>query len=275
LACTAIPLGLGAYSTNVEPFWLDTHELQVNIPGLPEPFDGFRIAHLTDMHARPGATMDYLRRVAAQIESLKVDCVAVTGDLVDHTATTIEPVADMLSSIGTPVLVSFGNHDYVPGSARPQGFTMLADPLQRALEKRGCTVLRNRGVPLHRQGSRLWFVGLEDLYTTRFSPQLAYRDVKREETIIALSHNPDSSTWLQNWGTNLILCGHTHGGQVRIPLLGAPVLPLLNSQFEQGLFTLKNQCQMYVSRGVGHLWKARLFCRPELPILMLRGGDLT
>jgi predicted MPP superfamily phosphohydrolase len=178
----------------------------------------------------------------------------------------------LLATIKAPVIVSFGNHDYAPGTARPKTWTILADPLQRALEARGIVVLRNAAVSTQRGEQRLWFVGLEDLYTTRFSPQLAFREVSRGEAIVALSHNPDSSAWLQNWGVGLILAGHTHGGQLRIPGLGAPILPLLRRQFEQGLFQLKHGCQMYVSRGVGFLLRARFCCRPELPVIVLRSA---
>ena len=274
LALGAVPVAMGAYATQVEPFWLDAHEFPVTIPNLPKALDGYRIAHLTDLHAgvSDGARMDYLTRVVRHIDALKPDCVAVTGDLVNHTAFTIEPVAELLATISVPVLISFGNHDYAPHTARPQAWTMLADPLQAALEARGCTVLRNRAVFLTKGGARLWFVGLEDLYTTRFSPQIAYRGVNLGDTIVALSHNPDSANWLQYWGTKLILAGHTHGGQIRIPGLGAPILPLLNRRFEQGLFPLRKQCQMYVSRGVGYLYQARLFCRPELPLIILRSA---
>jgi predicted MPP superfamily phosphohydrolase len=274
LALAAVPMTMGAYATKVEPFWLDAHEFPIVIAGLPRALDGYRIAHLTDLHAgvTDGARMDYLTRVVRHIDTIKPDCVAVTGDLVNHTAATIEPVAELLSTIPVPVLVSFGNHDYAPHTARPKAWTFLADPLQAALEARGCAVLRNRAVYLTKDKARLWFVGLEDLYTTRFSPQIAYRGVNLRETIVALSHNPDSANWLQNWGTKLILSGHTHGGQIRIPGLGAPILPLLNRRFEQGLFQLRNQCQMYVSRGVGYLYQARLFCRPELPLIVLRSA---
>jgi hypothetical protein len=275
LALAAVPASLGAYGTLVEPFWIDEHDFEVTIPNLPQAFDGYRIAHLTDLHAgdRDGAPIDYLTRVVRRIDAIKPDCVAVTGDLVNHTGRTIEPVAELLATVAAPVLVSFGNHDYAPHSARPRAWTMLADPLQAALESRGCTVLRNRAVSLSKGGARLWFVGLEDLYTTRFSPQIAYRGVDPRDPIVALSHNPDSANWLQNWGTKLILSGHTHGGQIRIPFLGAPILPLLNRRFEQGLFALRNGCQMYVSRGVGFLYRARLFCRPELPCIVLRRAE--
>jgi len=274
LALGAVPVSLGAYATQVEPFWLDAHEFPIAIPGLPRELDGYRIAHLTDLHAgvNDGARMDYLTRVVRRIDAMKPDCVAVTGDLVNHTFATVEPVAELLATLAVPVLVSFGNHDYAPYTARPKAWTMLADPLQAALEARGCTVLRNRAVFLTKDDVRLWFVGLEDLYTTRFSPQIAYRGVNARETIVALSHNPDSANWLQYWGTKLVLAGHTHGGQIRIPWLGAPILPLLNRRFEQGLFPLRKQCQMYVSRGVGYLYQARLFCRPELPLIVLRAA---
>ena len=98
---------------------------------------------------------------------------------------------------------------------------MLADPLQAALESRGCTVLRNRAVSLDRDNGACGSSGSKTFTPRASAPRSRSAACNSRDPIVALSHNPDSANWLQNWGTKLVLSGHTHGGQIRIPLLGA------------------------------------------------------
>ncbi|CAN5435791.1 metallophosphoesterase [soil metagenome] len=270
-AYSALPVVVGAYASQIEPFWLDIHEKQVSIAGLPPAFDGMRIAQITDLHIDERIPLGYLRRVVERVNAAKPDLVCVTGDIVNHAIEWIDRSVDVLSKLEAPVVVSFGNHDYAPNTARPGPVTIIATPLQMKLEEAGCIVLRNRAAVLERSGQKLWFVGIDDLWSDSFSPIDAFAGVERGAVSICLSHNPDSSEHVVRFGPKLILAGHTHGGQLRLPLIGALILPIVDRRFDQGLFELENGCQMYVSRGVGFLLRARFCCRPELPIFVLRG----
>ncbi|MBC8108276.1 MAG: metallophosphoesterase [Anaerolineae bacterium] len=265
-----LPIALTGYASQIEPFWLDMHEKSITIPGLPSEFDGTRIAHLTDLHIDHRIPMSYLRRVVEHVNAAKPDVVCVTGDVVNHDIEWIDQSAELLSKIDAPVLVSFGNHDYAPRTARPGPLTIIATPLQIALEAAGCVVLRNATAAIEKNGQKLWFVGIDDLWSDSFSPVDAFAGVERGGVSICMSHNPDSAPHIIPFGAKLILSGHTHGGQLRLPLIGAPILPIVDRQFDQGLFPLDNGCQLYVSRGVGFLLRARFCCRPELPIFNLR-----
>jgi predicted MPP superfamily phosphohydrolase len=169
-----------------------------------------------------------------------------------------------------PTFVTFGNHDYTPFDAFPVSENVLAQQLEPALTRRGMIVLRNRSIAIERSGARLWIVGLEDLYTDRFLPNIAFAGLDLDQPSICMSHNPDGTDRLLNYKPNLILSGHTHGGQIRIPGYGALLLPVQDRRRDQGLFELPGGASLYVSRGVGFLAKIRFNCRPEIPLFVLR-----
>lgn len=274
-AATFVGAGLsaGAYAREVEPFWLDVHEMDIAIRGLPRAFDGLRVAHLTDLHTGPRVPIEYLRRAIQHVNDAAPDVVLLTGDVVHNSPQWIGPAAELLSALQAPVYVSFGNHDYSLFGSHPGKSTVVADPLQRALQRIGCVVLRNRASAIERDGQRIWIVGIEDLWSSMFDPAAAFAQVDRsrdaEAVCIAMSHNPDSVPHVLPFAPKLILSGHTHGGQVRVPLLGAPILPVRNRRFDQGLFELPNDCQLYVGRGVGFLKQVRFCCRPEIAVMRL------
>lgn len=265
-------LGGGAiYATQVEPFWLDCHELDIAIPKLPPAFEGFRIAQLTDLHAGDSVPISFLARAIDRVNQLNPDCVVVTGDLVTHDPAWIDPVTEVLSKLHAPVYVTFGNHDYDPRNAFPGAVTIIADALEKKLSVIGATVLRNRSVPIDRGNERIWLVGMEDLYTDRFLPNLAFWNVPSEQVKICLSHNPDGTKLLASHQPDLILSGHTHGGQVRVPFWGPLILPISDKSLDEGRFVMPFG-QLYVSRGVGFLARVRFDCRPEIPVFTLQRG---
>lgn len=272
IGATAVAAGaVGIYSTQIEPFWLHVHERPIPVRGLPADFIGFRIVQLTDLHVGNHVPLWYMRRVIRHANAFKPDLVVVTGDLVHHTPTGVKPVAGLLSMLEAPVIVSLGNHDYDaanPNAGGPIRHAHIAEALEAELAPRGIEVLRNRAIPIMRGGSRLWIVGLEDYYTAWFSPERAFAEVPRDEPSLVMSHNPDTAYFFEGYNVPLILAGHTHGGQVRIPFYGAPILPIAHRQLADGLHTV-NQSRIHISRGVGYIRRIRFNCRPELPCLRL------
>jgi predicted MPP superfamily phosphohydrolase len=268
----AAPVLVGAYATQIEPFWLDQHEVTIAVPGLPAPFHDYRIAHLSDLHA--GRTpWAYLERVIERVKALKPDAVAVTGDSIHHNVNWVEPASRLLGSLAradVPVVVSFGNHEYgfERGDEEP-ATADLAERFDAALTRQGCAVLRNRATSIARNGEQLWFVGMDDLWFGDFDPGKAFAAVPAGATTIALSHNPDTAEDVDHHRPRLILAGHTHGGQVRLPGLGALQLNTRNTRLDQGLFQLPLGSPLYVSRGVGYIQRVRFCCRPEVPVFRL------
>ncbi|MCE9589591.1 MAG: metallophosphoesterase [Planctomycetes bacterium] len=277
LAAVVTPPAVGGYAYEFAPFDVQYHDVPLPIRDLPDSFRGVRIAHLTDLHLSKIVPLEFLRDVVDRVNSDKPDFIVVTGDLVtDADIDYLEPAADLLARLRPLPIVSFGNHDYgvyrpPPGSQFPrQRWTI--DVLTRLLEQRRITALRNAAFALQRGVDRVWLVGLDDLWGGYFRPENAFPRVIPGDRVIALSHNPDTAPMLDEpYKPDVILAGHTHGGQVRIPFYGALKLPVRNKQFDQGMFTLKHS-RMYVSRGVGYLKHVRLFCPPEVPTFVLESA---
>lgn len=268
-ACGVVTLGGGFYANRIEPFWPRFPEIPIHLKGMARSFDGYRIAQVTDMHTGR-APYPYLEKVIDTVASLKPDIAVFTGDLLHHSTEMIEPVARLLKRLSCPVMVSFGNHDFAPfrGDGEPYD-EHLDEKLQIALTGIGCHVLRNRSLPITRGNDRIWIVGLDDLWFGDFNPPLAFANVPIGETTIALSHNPDTAEMLADHRPDLILCGHTHGGQIRLPYFGAMRLNVAQPQYDMGHFNLPHS-QLFVSTGVGYILPIRFNCRPEVPVFVLK-----
>jgi predicted MPP superfamily phosphohydrolase len=211
----------------------------------------------------------YLQRVMSEVNDLKPDLVLITGDLIHHDSTALDPVVTLLKTFSAPVVVSFGNHDFGPFRGEDEPFDItLPQQVENAVTSTGATVLRNKSMPITHADGTLWLVGLDDLWFGDFNPDLAFKDVPANQPVIALSHNPDTAEMLAPHRPDLILSGHTHGGQIRLPFYGAMRLNVAQPQYDMGLFQLP-ESQLYVSTGVGYILRMRFNCRPEVPIFRL------
>ena len=272
VAAAACGVGGASYVFGLEPVWLRTVRCEIPLAGLDPALDGFTIAQLSDLHHGAGVPLSLFEQAVARANDARPDIVALTGDFVHRGGGTglEREIADILTGlqprIGTYAVL--GNHDagvYRPGGGREA--IRRAQVVSGALGSRGIAVLRNEVVtPV--PGLRL--AGLGDLWTGDFEPDRIHLDA----TTVVLSHNPDTAPELAERGAGLILSGHTHGGQVSIPFLGPPILPVRLRQYHAGHYRL-GEGQLYVNRGVGWLRRVRLFVRPEVTILTLRSAPVT
>lgn len=280
-------LGVGAsavastvyYARYIEPFWLDVSEPAVILPTFPAALDGVRIAHLTDLHLDDGLPRQYAAELARRVrEEIKPDLVCFTGDLTTHNADLIKDGADWLKAMGVPTFVCLGNHDYDPAtSARAGCPETLAEMLGRELEGSGVTLLRNAHAKVSVRGQDLFVAGVEDWYTGKLDGERAVAGVPEGAPRVMLCHNPDAADRVDAaTAGGLVLAGHTHGGQIRLPFVGPPILPLNDRTRVAGRIKLKSST-LYVSRGVGFLARLRFLCRPELAVIRLiaRGTPAT
>lgn len=238
-----------------------THQ-RIWLDHLPGEFRGFRIVHLSDIHH---SLFFPLERVAAVVEMcnrLKPDLVALTGDFVTYSRESIEPVAEVLGAIeaSAGIVAVLGNHD----------FRVDAKAVERALSRRRIEVLRNRHIVLRQGGDELPIVGVDDY---RYGADLgkALRGVPDGAPTVLLAHNPRLVTLAASYGVSLMLSGHTHGGQVNLPLLGS-----VYGRTPEGMRFKKGwdrfgSTQIYVSRGIGTVvLPLRLRCPAEVPSLELQ-----
>lgn len=256
------------------------------IAKLPEPLSGTRIVQLSDLHYDGLRLSDrLLQRAIAASNDLDPDLVVLTGDFV---TTDPEPIWDLVVHLKqlksrAGVYAVLGNHDLCRRRSRSQ--------IVRAFESIDVPVLWNQTVyPL---GEGLAVVGLPDFWSPEFDPELAFAGIDDDTPRLVLSHNPDSAAVLKPWRVDLQLSGHTHGGQIIIPGLGAlalvldpirritpkpwrPYIPYLAAcrkvvthwEWAYGLHEVGNN-RLYVNRGLGTYLPGRVFCPPELTVLTL------
>ncbi len=265
--------GGAAYARHVEPFWPAVEQVDMDLPGLAGVWVGKRMLQLSDLHVGRGMPTEYLREQVAGCAVLEPDVVVLTGDYVTMGATSgLDALKEIVGQLRPPlgVYAVLGNHDfgvYSP-ARRPRG-TRSADRVTEALAAGGVDVLRGAVRRIDCDGAALQLVGVDDLWSGFFDVEAAFAGVDEALPTVVLSHNPDTVEVLQKWPGDWILCGHTHGGQVRVPLWGAPILPIKHKQYDQGRFELGDK-RLYVNRGLGYLRRVRFNCRPEITLFTLR-----
>ena len=241
---------------------------------------GFTIGLLSDLHSSPIVSKDHLRYAAELLMAEKPDMVALTGDFIGHTFRFPgEPyhdfdrryVADMveaLSVLRAPhgLYGVLGNHDFWSG---PHAVKTLVGDFEDGL---GVQWLRNRHVYLARGEERVVLAGVDDYWQDSCSPEEAVKDAPSDTARILLSHNPEINERLmpEHHGIDLVLSGHTHGGQIKLPFIGAPfAASVRRAKYLEGLVR-DGERQTYITRGVGHLVAPiRFLCPPEATLITL------
>jgi uncharacterized protein len=235
------------------------HKIWLN--RLPDSFVGLRVLQLSDIHHSLFFPLDRVAAVVELANRLKPDLIALTGDFITYSRRSIEPVAEMLGTLRAPmgVVAVLGNHDFRVG----------AEIVEKALRRQRIKVLRNRHVVLRDGGDTLAIAGVDDLgYGADLSAAL--RGIPQGSPSILLAHNPRLVRHAAPRGVALVLSGHTHGGQINLPLLGS----VYGHSPEQLRYKVGwdrlGDTQIYVSRGIGTIvlpWRLR--CPAEIPCLEL------
>jgi predicted MPP superfamily phosphohydrolase len=242
---------------------LAVHEKTLEIPRLPPDLDGLSITHLSDLHFTGRLTKGYFEEVVRLANELESDLVAITGDLVDSSRC-IEWLPDTLGRLKAPYGVYFvlGNHDLRAGPARVRqtltscGLIDLSGHWVRQSVRGHSVILAGNELP--------WFKPAADL------SDCPAADGGQRDFRILLSHSPDQHVWAQQHDIDLMLAGHTHGGQIRFPLIGPILAPSrYGVRYAAGTFHLP-PVVMHVSRGISGLQPLRFNCPPELTRLVLR-----
>ena len=258
---------LAAYAVLVEPRRLERTHTRIPKAGLPPALDGLRIALLTDFHVGTGTPLGRVRRACRLAMDARPDLIALTGDLVSQgSGDALGPLLAVLDAeLRAPLGVYAvpGNHDRADGIGR----WYRAGSRHPRIED-----LTNRAVRLERGGAALRVAGVDSLREGNADPAAALRDAPDADFTLLLSHNPDlvEEAPAALGPVDLVLSGHTHGGQVRLPFYGA----LWNSSRYPDLFVAglvrRPAATVYVSRGIGtvHI-PARFLCRPEVAVLEL------
>ena len=265
----------GFYSWLIEPFWIDCTRLRISVRGWSPPRP-LRIVHVTDLHLSDIIPVRYLVRAIELAVSFAPDILAVTGDLITNDAQLYLPDLQRImrgarAKLG--VLAVFGNHEYGVWRASGKQFEPdRSELIARILADSGIQTLNNQR--LDYADASFEVIGVDDLWAGKATAgTLLAQSTPRtpDKARIVLCHNPDLAQVLAPHA-DLILAGHTHGGQVVVPFFGPPLLPVNNRTYAAGLFAI-DHCQLYVNRGLGYLKQIRFRCRPEIVVVDVQGQD--
>lgn len=281
--------GIGLYTWQVEPHWVETVRRPMPLPNLPSDLAGRTLLQVSDLHVGQSVDSEYLIATLGDAAALAPDFVAFTGDFVSYRSpseiTELRRVLAQMPRGRLGTVAVLGNHDFGPGWRH----TEIADRVAHVVGEAGAIVLRHEV----RDVAGLQFAGLADYWSPEFgltrpvaellsapplpagSPELARARATldradRAKPTVVLCHNPDAldePIWsdLRGW----VLAGHTHGGQCKPPFLPPPLLPVRNRRYTAGAFPMAPGRTLYVNRGLGHLIQVRFNVRPEMTLFTL------
>jgi len=270
-------LGLAAGSAAALAFYageIARHELEIiylkiTLPRLPAAFAGMKIVQISDIHFQEYTEAAFLDAIVRKVNAMAPDLVVLTGDFVSS-----KPLprrfsiglgyhcAELLSRLTCPLRYAIlGNHEALVGS----------HAITDALHTHGIPVLGNSFVPLERNGQRVWLGGIKDALEDKPDLDDALPAGRSErEPVILLAHEPDFADHAVGRQVDLVLSGHTHGGQILLPLLPPLLLPDMGIKYVHGLFRMRDGMQLYVNRGIGAVTLPfRFRCQPEITVITL------
>ena len=260
LRSLALSLTHVARAALTEPYMLSIEHERIELNRLPKEFDGFRIVQLSDIHHGPFSSKEQIEQAVDTANRLKPDIIALTGDYISKERHYAAPCAEMLGRLEARhgIYAVLGNHDHWTDAA-------LITDLFRA---EGITVLINEGMRFERNGAAFWLAGVDDYMVGLEDLSLALAGASSDEMKLLLAHNPIILRRAARASVDLVLSGHTHGGQVAF--LGERNSARPRRRTLKGLGRQGNT-QIYVNRGLGTVvLPIRYGCPPEISLLELR-----
>jgi predicted MPP superfamily phosphohydrolase len=270
----AVGVGTYYYSKEVEPAWFEIMHLTLRLPRLTPAFQGYRLVQISDIHVDNSfMTADRLAGLVREVNALQADLLVITGDFVTSYRPTHKHIVSELRNLRAKdgVLGIMGNHDHAAGL----GWVRFC------LRDTNVQVLNNTIHTVRRGDEMLHLVGMDDLWPTNYGDpepiwnhlpllQQVTATLPEQGAAVLLVHEPDFADVTAHVGRyDLELSGHSHGGQVRVPLAGALALPPLAHNYPCGLYQVKDLLH-YTNRGLGMVSpRVRLNCRPEITVFEL------
>ncbi|MDQ3044031.1 MAG: metallophosphoesterase [Chloroflexota bacterium] len=263
LAVTAISAAAIYQARYVNPFRPILERITIPVPGNHANLAGLRIGFFSDPHLGPTFNVAAVRRAVDLLIAECPDLVLFGGDFISESPRFIEPISRLLEGLARRAPLGayavLGNHDVVNAPNR----------LVTALQAAGVTTLRNTAARVKVGSKALWIAGPDDAVLAQADLAATWTDIPDGDAVIALWHEPDRAVEIAARGAFLQLSGHTHGGQLRFPLIGALVLPAGGQRYVAGHYDVDGMA-LYVTRGVGvYRPPMRFNCPPEVTLISL------
>jgi predicted MPP superfamily phosphohydrolase len=261
-------IGFAVYAVVIEPSRLVVNQYQLEIPNWPPALSGLRIALLSDTHiGSPFWDLPRLRKLVARVNEQQADMILLGGDyqindVVGGKFVPIEPIAAEFAKLHAPlgVVAVLGNHDWWNGG----------EHVRKALENNGIQVLNDESLRIDARGVSFCLLGISDIEVRTYSPNKSLDHALPGLPLLALVHEPDIFPQMDA-RPSLVLAGHTHGGQVKLPFLGRPIVPSGYGQRYAAGHVVENGRHLFVTTGLGtSIYPVRFGVPPEIAILTLR-----
>ena len=227
---------------------------QISWPGVR----GLRVAQISDLHVGWGTPKHLLEQTLRLTRSARPHLVVLTGDYLNHSLKRLPALERFIAALPRPCVATLGNHDYWSD----------ADAIQRSLERLGVKVLRNGNVTMRLAGRALPVVGVDDGLTRHHDIDQAFAGVDHPERALVLSHYGETADAIVKRGGRLILSGHTHGGQVNLPILTTAVTRMVGMRYIAGWYPV-GKGRLYVNAGIGSSIIRRRLGRRAIPEVAL------
>lgn len=268
-------LMLTGYGAAVERVNYQVRSFKLYLPDLPPGLEGLRIVLMADLHCGPVNRPSSLRKAQELANDCRPDLVLMPGDFVHYSHSYFPEAAEWLQGLRTgipgAVVTSWGNHDHWNDIERASSI-LGASPGHRLREQR---LVLTKGRTLEQSGKGLWLCGLDDLWEGEPDLGGILRGIPADQPRLVLCHNPDVAEEQRGGRVDLMLSGHTHGGQVVLPGIGCPIVPSHYGQkYAAGWVMGPGGYPVYVTRGLGvGAVPVRLGVRPEITVFELHRND--
>ncbi len=293
---------VGIWPRFIEPNLLMTTRLQVPVKHLPKQLEGLKIVQFSDLHIHSKTSNRFLNRLAKKINSLNPDLIVFCGDVLCYGKVYHrDRILNFFNQLSAPYgcYAIYGNHDYAgcisvndqgdydvwrgANSSLSEGYKRLFGPeivlsrkvtegvkaipenqeLRQIWAETPFTLLHNETVLVPIRGTKLNITGLGEYIMGRCLPEQAFAKHDKNYPTLVLAHNPDSIGTLENYPADIMLSGHTHGGQINLPWVWRKLTIMENPHLKKGLFKIKKRW-LYINRGIGESMPFRWFAPPEI-----------
>jgi predicted MPP superfamily phosphohydrolase len=281
-------MGVAGYTRFIEPKWLEVTQKQVNFPH--KIISPIRLLHISDfqiskwlpfsfidkaLNLSLSTSLSYLETAFDLSLMTRPDLICLTGDFIGTKMSDFEEYRRILQKLSdvAPTFACLGNHDGGSWAVKHRGYQDTSVMLQ-LLKESGIVCLQNAIEQVTVLKQVFYIIGMGDLWAKQFDPEKAFSKLPAtpDKPVIVLSHNPDCKKLIKNYPWDLMLCGHTHGGQFVMPILGTtPFAPVRDHRFVAGLHTWQDH-QIHITRGIGNVKGIRFNCRPEISMLEIKSG---
>ncbi|MBE7119332.1 metallophosphoesterase [Bacillus cereus] len=266
---TLITTSIGYYYAKyIEPHCLSVAQHTLKSPLIPKSFHGMKIIQFSDLHLGYYFSLQHLSQIVFKINAEKPDIVLFTGDLIDNYQTYTETpfVASILRNIEAPFgkFSIYGNHDHGGYGTEYYDHIMIESGFQ---------LLKNKEKRIRLlDNSEISIFGIDDILLGKPKIEETLRRAQQNIYTIVLVHEPDIASQIAKYPINLQLSGHSHGGQVQLPFLGAIITPALAKHYIEGFYTIRD-LTLYVNRGLGRTRVPfRFMAKPEITLFTLQNS---